>query len=299
MDYLKLNLKLYRNSSNFDPEAWITTKITSLNTYMNKHSLKGCIVGLSGGIDSAVTLGLVIAAMKQEGSCIKIVVPVLMPMTIFRPTYQRAVDQCNEFGVEPYTDTIGLETILMRESSGTGLASWYHRQTGITTRWEPSQFAYGQLQSYIRTPHLYFTAQLMNDRGIPSIVLGTGNADEDHYLGYFCKAGDGVADVQLINDLHKSQVFIIGKYIGVIDSILNAVPTADLWDDQTDEDELGINYDFVEFYTGYYLKQSCESQDKLFETFTYEEKAHFRKSSQICDEIHERNKHKLSGIVNL
>ena len=77
------------------------------------------------------------------------------------------------------------------------------------------------------------------------MVMGTGNHDEDGYLGYFCKAGDGVVDVQLIADLHKSEVFKVGAVLGVPQSILSSPPSADLWEGQTDEDELGVTYDFV------------------------------------------------------
>ena len=59
------------------------------------------------------------------------------------------------------------------------------------------------------------------------MVMGTGNHDEDGYLGYFCKAGDGVVDVQLIADLHKSEVFKVGALLGVPQSILSSPPSAD------------------------------------------------------------------------
>lgn len=60
--------------------------------------------------------------------------------------------------------------------------------------------------------------------------------DEDGYLCYFCKAGDGVVDVQLIADLHKSEVFKVSRFLGVPETILSAAPSADLWDGQSDED---------------------------------------------------------------
>lgn len=59
-------------------------------------------------------------------------------------------------------------------------------------------FASGQLRSYMRTPVGYYVAQLLSQAGTPCVVMGTGNMDEDGYLAYFCKAGDGVVDVQLI-----------------------------------------------------------------------------------------------------
>eukprot|EP00957_Ditylum_brightwellii_P197159 15021551-Ditylum_brightwellii.AAC.1 len=83
--------------------------------------------------------------------------------------------------------------------------------------------------------------------------MGTGNQDEDGYLAYFCKAGDGVVDVQLISDLHKSEVYTVSKALGVPEATVVAPPSADLWDGQTDEDELGFTYDFIELFTGAYL----------------------------------------------
>ena len=59
--------------------------------------------------------------------------------------------------------------------------------------------------------------------------------DEDGYLRYFCKAGDGVVDVQLIADLHKSEVFQVAKYLEIPEEIRVAPPSADLWEGQTDE----------------------------------------------------------------
>ena len=111
--------------------------------------------------------------------------------------------------------------------------------------------------------------------------MGTGNRDEDGYLGYFCKAGDGVVDVQLIADLHKSEVFKVGAVLGVPESILNSPPSADLWEGQTDENELGVTYDFVELYTGWYLPLPDA------------------KKKEFCETVHRRNAHKLNGPKNL
>lgn len=103
-------------------------------------------------------------------------------------------------------------------------------------------FADGQLRSYMRTPVGYYAAQLLSSHGFPCIVVGTGNLgmylatdcclelDEDGYLLYFCKAGDGVSDVQLIADIHKSEVFKVAKELNVPKSVLEAPPSADLWE---------------------------------------------------------------------
>jgi len=129
--------------------------------------------------------------------------------------------------------------------------------------------------------------------------MGTGNKDEDGYLAYFCKAGDGVVDIQLISDLHKSEVYKVGNYLKVPDSILNAVPSADLWDGQEDEKELGFTYDFIEFYTGYYLKMKKEEKQQFLKALDNNQYKEFIDFEEKCKTIHNKNQHKLIGIVNL
>ena len=101
------------------------------------------------------------------------------------------------------------------------------------------------------------------ERNFARILYASQNLFCCGYLAYFCKAGDGVVDVQLIADLHKSEVFKCAEYLGVPMRIVNAKPSADLWEDQEDEKELGFTYDFIEFYTGSYLKLS-EDEKKSF-----------------------------------
>lgn len=106
-------------------------------------------------------------------------------------------------------------------------------------------------------------------------------------------------DVQLIADLHKSEVFKVGAVLGVPQSILSSPPSADLWEGQTDEDELGVTYDFVELYTGWFLKQSKEEQASFVEKMDKETLEEWEHLSSICEQVHRRNAHKLTGAVNL
>ena len=150
----------------------------------------------------------------------------------------------------------------------------------------------------MRTPAVYYVAQLLSSEGTPTIVMGTGNKDEDGYLAYFCKAGDGVVDVQLIADLHKSEVFEVGRVLGVPKSILVAAPSADLWDSQTDEEELGFSYDFIELWTNF-LSMSQEDQDAAKKKMSAEGRKQFDEWGGMAEKIHKRNKHKLNSPVNL
>jgi len=160
-------------------------------------------------------------------------------------------------------------------------------------------FATGQLRSYMRSPVNYYVAQLLSQGGTPCVVMGTGNKDEDGYLAYFCKAGDGVVDIQLIADIHKSEVFAVGKELGIPTATLQAPPSADLWEDQTDEEELGFSYDFVELFTGAYRPLSDVEKEAFKESLTSEGLSAFNKWAAAAERIHNRNKHKLSSPHNI
>ena len=128
--------------------------------------------------------------------------------------------------------------------------------------------------------------------------MGTGNKDEDGYLAYFCKAGDGVVDVQLISDLHKSEVFEVGKALNVPQSILTAAPSADLWDDQTDEDELGFTYDFIELWTTF-LEFDDVKMEQMKKALSEDALRQFEEWGSLAVKIHKRNQHKLNAPYNI
>ncbi len=88
----------------------------------------------------------------------------------------------------------------------------------------------------------------MNMLGINNLlVIGTGNLSE-RTVGYFTKWGDGANDLNPLGMLTKKEVYILAKYLGVPESIINKKPSADLWEGQTDEEELGISYSQIDEY---------------------------------------------------
>jgi NAD+ synthase (glutamine-hydrolysing) len=89
-------------------------------------------------------------------------------------------------------------------------------------------WAAGQLAPYLRTPTLYYLTSLLTQEGMKAVVCGTTNRDEGAYLGFFGKASDGMVDLQLIADLHKSEVYALGKLLAVPEKILTRTPTRPL-----------------------------------------------------------------------
>jgi len=284
---LVAKLATYRESRGFNPEEWIEGKCKKLNEYMAKAGLKTCVTSVSGGIDSAATLALCARAQKMEGSPIVHNVGVCQPINSSAWAEERGRENIEACGA---TRIVINQTEIFQQ-----LKALIDGQVGIAG----GDFASGQLRSYMRTPVGYYVAQLYSQGGNPAIVMGTGNQDEDGYLAYFCKAGDGVVDVQLISDLHKSEVYTVSKALGVPDATVVAPPSADLWDGQTDEDELGFTYDFIELFTGAYLPLDEAGQAAFVAGLGEEAKAQWDDWSAEAIKVHKRNAHKIAGVQNL
>jgi len=228
--------------------------------------------------------------MKKEGSPIKKVYGVAQPIKSTEKIWKRALEL-----EEAYGSVEGVKIVSVDQSD---IHTQIQEKTEEAMGIKGEDFVSGQLKSYMRTPVGFFAAQLLGQSGYPCIVLGTGNFDEDGYLFYFCKAGDGVADVQLIADLHKSEVFKVGYALNVPRSILEAPPSADLWAGQTDENELGFPYDFVELLTEK-LVLSQEEQEEFKKTLSEEALQQYEELSAEAKLVHRRNNHKAKYPLNL
>jgi len=284
---LASKLTAYRAQRAFDPKKWIDRKTDLFNEYMRTAGLSACVTSVSGGVDSAVTLALCAFAKKKANSPIKRVVGLCQPI--------HSSDWALKRGKENI-EACGAELVIVDQSK------LHHELSGLVEKAagiEGKAFARGQLRSYMRAPTAYYTAQLISQAGDPCLVMGTGNMDEDGYLAYFCKAGDGVVDVQLISDLHKSEVFKVGVELGVPKATIQAAPSADLWDGQTDEEELGFTYDFIELFTGAYLPLNESDKASFRSSLSSEAKTQFDDWGARAEAVHHRNKHKIGGVCNL
>ncbi len=254
MSSWKVFLRTYREERRFSSKYFVRSKVKKLNEYLGKHNLSGAVLSVSGGVDSALTLALLKQTAELPNSNLKKIWAISQPIHSSDWALARAKELCEKMEIE------------LKIIDQTELYDNITKLVSSVTDVTENKFSGGQLRSYMRTPINYYCAQLLSQMGYPAIVMGTGNMDEDGYLAYFCKAGDGVVDVQLIADLHKSEVFKCAEYLGVPDSIVKAKPSADLWDGQEDEKELGFTYDFIEFYTGWYLKLNEEQKKKFYNT---------------------------------
>lgn len=193
--------------------------------------IKGFVIGVSGGIDSAVVSTL----------CARTGLPTLMlEMPIHQGEDQvtrarKHIDLITAKYKNTDSAVIDLtETFEAFKKSGVNVM-------GVTP--EQHEFSLSNSRSRIRMTALYqFAGQL------GYMVAGTGNKVEDFGIGFYTKYGDGGVDISPIGDLMKSEVYELGRYLGIIEEILTAAPTDGLHSDgRTDEDQIGATYDELEW----------------------------------------------------
>lgn len=275
----------YRKAKNFNAEQYVQTKAELLNQYMHKFNLKSCVVAVSGGIDSALVLSMVHYASTLNNSPIQKIVAVSLPVSHSKGATgqdlatDRAKQLCDNLGIEHKIIELKVPHAILEQHASE------------TLNIQSSDWALGQLVAHTRTPTLYYLATLLTQEKMPAIIVGTTNRDEGLYLGYFGKASDGLVDVQLISDLHKSEVYAASKFLHVPDSILTVSPQGDMYDGRIDEEVFGASYDFVEYYL-HYMTLSRLLQDSIFSSLSVEAQEQFTFFKNNLDNLHSYNRHK-------
>lgn len=204
-----------------------------LSHYQQSAKQQGFVVGVSGGIDSAVVSTL----------CAKTSAPVLvldMPIHQAANQAQRSAEHI-AWLESKYPNVTGLKVDLT--TTFDALVATVNADTKDAN----TQLSLANTRSRLRMSSLYYYAALHR-----YLVVGTGNKVEDFGVGFYTKYGDGGVDISPIADLMKSEVFALAKQLEVISSIQEAKPTDGLWDDdRSDEDQMGASYDELEWAMDY------------------------------------------------
>ena len=203
--------------------------ILGIKDYFKKNKFEKAVIGLSGGIDSALSAKLVADAIGKEN-----VKALIMPVKGLssEENIMDAVEFCTLNGID-YSLVYINDFIKEFEK----------------VEWEQNRIAKMNTVSRARAVILYNYANSNN-----ALVIGTSNKTEI-LLGYFTKYGDGAVDIEVIGDLFKTEVKELAKFLGISEKIINKVPTAELYHGQTDEGELGASYDKLDTILRLYIEE--------------------------------------------
>lgn len=236
-----------------------------LKDYTNESGAKGFVIGVSGGIDSAV-VSVLGAKTNLPILCLE------MPIYQTSSEMKRASNHL-KFLKENWKNVCSTETDL------TPLFDAFITQMPQTENTERSERALINTRARIRMTTLYYFAQLNN-----YLVLGTGNKVEDFGIGFFTKYGDGGVDLSPIANLTKSEVFTLGSNLRITNEILTAPPTDGLWnDDRTDEDQIGATYPELEWAMEFIgdEKNISEREKKVLEIYNSLRQVNLHKMKEI------------------
>lgn len=247
------------------PQAIVDHVVQWLTEYLEPSGMQGFVVGVSGGIDSALTSTLCALTGK--------------PVNVLNMPIHQAPDQMSrsarhiDWLENRYANVKGLTVDLT--PAFTALQGAFPREI-------QDDLSMANTRSRLRMLTLYAVSSHHR-----MLVAGTGNKVEDFGVGFYTKYGDGGVDLSPIADLMKSEVYTLARHLGVIDEIIQAQPTDGLWsDDRSDESQIGASYDELEWAMDF---ESRKGREDGLDARQEEVLAIFRKLNRI-------NKHKMLPI---
>ena len=218
--------------------AELESRIVSwIREYADNNGINALVVGVSGGIDSAVVSTLC-ARTRIPTFVLTMPLASKMDNTILstshaqylRETYSNVVMQNGELSST-------YEQLLK------SIDWWTDMHGGEKGTYTSNELANANTKSRLRMVTLYQVAG-----SVGGIVVGTGNKVEDYGIGFYTKYGDGGVDIAPIADLYKTEVWELGRHLGVDQRIIDAAPTDGLWEDsRTDEAQVGASYEDLEW----------------------------------------------------
>ena len=243
----------------------LTDKIVGwIKDYYWDNDIKSLVVGVSGGIDSAVVSTL----------CAKTGLPtyvVRMPLQSTYENCQLSDLHCKQLA-EKYDNVtnVQIELSSVYDQLMHNINWWSEAQHFGRGEFTTNDLANANTKSRLRMITLYQIAGAKN-----GIVVGTGNKVEDYGIGFYTKYGDGGVDIAPIADLYKTEVWELGEYLEVDERICDAIPTDGLWSDKrTDEEQIGASYEQLEEAMEYRRGPALD----------------------ILDEYNRKNSHKMNPI---
>ncbi len=239
-----------------------------LKEYATGAKCKGFVIGVSGGIDSAVTSSLC-AKTGLDLLCLE------MPIHQAQNQVTRA-DRHIDWLMDNFTNVSRQHVDLTPVFDS--LVAAFPKVENEESRW----MSLANTRARLRMTTLYYFAALHG-----YLVAGTGNKVEDFGVGFYTKYGDGGVDLSPIADLVKTEVYELGRVLGINQDIMEAPPTDGLWgDSRTDEDQIGASYPELEW------AMKMDAEGKTVDEFSDRKKEVF----SIYKRYNTANKHKMVPI---
>ena len=250
-----------------------TKKVTKhivnwLKEYAKKAAVKGFVIGVSGGIDSAVTSTL---CAKTGLSVLCVEMPIHQEQNQVSRAQEHIKDLKNRF------TNVQSSQVNLSKTFDT-----FKNSVPSINAVAKVDLSLANTRARLRMTTLYYLAGLHD-----LLVAGTGNKVEDFGVGFYTKYGDGGVDVSPIADLMKSEVYELASYLGVSESIQKAAPTDGLFgDSRTDEDQIGASYNELEW------AMKMQNLGKKIVAFSDREKEVYK----IYMRLNKANQHKMLPI---
>lgn len=213
MDKFESILQVYRENIEQDYKK----RSAFVSNYINQSNANGVVIGISGGIDSAVTAALCVKALGKDK-----VLGIWMPVLPNSKHKSDADMLANTIGFQLMTIDLGKANEVLVEE--------YEKKV------ELGELTKGNIKARLRMTTLYAIAGHKR-----YLVSDTCNYSE-RYIGYMTKGGDGLADFNPIESLTKHQIRLLASYLKIPQAIIDKIPSADLWEGQTDEKDMGFSY---------------------------------------------------------
>jgi len=273
-------IKTNASRAELTPRQRINHIVKWLKSYARSAKISTFVVGISGGIDSSVVSAL---CARTGLKTIVVQIPIRQNKVLDKRSSLQA-----SWLLKHHADTVTHMSMDL-----TTVFSAFEKKVdpfcGIEDdTYNTYKLASANSRARLRMMTLYQIAQCHN-----GLVVGTGNRVEDFGVGFFTKYGDGGVDISPIGDCLKTQVWDMGRELGLEQEIIDAEPTDGLWDDgRTDEGQLGMTYPELEHAMALdRLDRECVYQT-LEIPMTREEKAQLKRYR----EIRARNLHKMNPI---
>jgi len=215
-----------------NPEKVVNSLVPQLKEFLNGSP---AVLGVSGGVDSAVVLALCVRAVHKQR-----ILPIIMPYGI--QSIKDSVEVCKAFDIDNY-QVINIQVQV--DSFCFLLKSclrFFSKILNVSSDDKLDVVTQGNVKARVRMMLLYAIANSFHGR-----VIGTTNKSE-YYTGYFTKWGDGACDCEPIIDLYKTEVYEIAEFLNVPICSIAKPPSAELWEGQTDEQEMGVPYNKLDLF---------------------------------------------------